>query len=94
MRTNTHQPVRTWMRIASENPISGLLAMADQTRMNQTRPSRSRNLILSQMDMGLRVSRSASLGRPLGGGGGGGGGTPGGPEAMMSGGWAMSITSS
>ena len=91
---NTHQPVRTWIRIASENPISGLLAMADQTSMNQTRTSRSRNLILSQIDIGLRVSRSSSLGRPLGGGGGGGGGTPGGPEVMMSGGWAMSITCS
>ena len=91
---NTHQPVRTSIRIASENPISGLLAIVDQTSTNQSRTSRSRNLILSHTDSGLRVSRSPSLGRPLGGGGGGGGGTPGGPEVMMSGGWALSITGS
>ena len=91
---NTHQPVRTWIRTASENPTSGLLAMTDHTSRSQTRPSRSRNLILSHTDIGLRVSRSSSLARPLGGGGGGGGGTPGGPAAIMSGGWALSITSS
>jgi uncharacterized membrane protein YgcG len=39
-------------------------------------------------------SGGGSGGSGGGGGGGGGGGTPGGPEAMMSGGWAMSITSS
>ena len=91
---NTHQPVRTSIRIASENPTSGLLAIVDQTSTNQTRVSRSRNLILSHRESGLRVSRSSSLGRPLGGGGGGGGGTPGGPADMTSGGWALSITSS
>ena len=57
----THQPVRTSIRIASENPTSGLLAIRDQTSMNQTRVSRSRNLILSQSESGLRVSRSSSL---------------------------------
>src|ERR1043165_2841405 len=74
-RTNTHQPVRTSIRTASENPTSGSLAMTDHTRRNQISPSRSRNLIRSHTDSGLRVSRSSSLVRPLGGGGGGGGGT-------------------
>ena len=91
---NTHQPVRSWSFAASENPVSGLLAMDDQTRMNHSRVSRSRNLILSHIASGLRVSRSSSRGRPLGGGGGGGGGAPGGPAAIMSGGWDLSITSS
>ena len=91
---NTHQPVRTSIRSASENPISGSLAMANHASRNQTRMNRDRNLTRSHTDSGLRVSRSSSLGRPLGGGGGGGGGTPGGPAKMTSGGWALSITSS
>ena len=65
--------------------------MADQTSTNQSRTSRSRNLILSQNVSGLRVSRSSSLGRPLGGGGG----SPGGPWEMTSPeAWALSITGS
>ena len=55
------------MRTASLNPISGLDAIADQTRMNQIRISSSRNLIRSHRGSGLRVGRSSSRGRPPGG---------------------------
>jgi len=65
---NTHQPVRTSIRTASENPTSGLFAITDQTSRSQTTPSRSRNLIRSQNPSGLRVTRLASTGLPPGGG--------------------------
>ena len=55
------------MRSASWNPTSGSPAIVDQTRMSHTRPSRTRNLIRSQMPSGLRVRRSSSFGRPPGG---------------------------
>src|SRR5262249_57189624 len=66
--TNTHAPALTWVRIASVMPTSGLFAIADQTRIHQISPRRSRNFTRSQSDIGFLVRRSSSRGRSPGAG--------------------------
>ena len=63
----THEADLASIRAASANPMSGLFAIADQARTNQTRTSRSRNFTRSQNESGLRVRRSSSRGRSPGG---------------------------
>ena len=60
--TNTHAPDLSSVRIASDRPISGLLAIADQTRIHQISPRRIRNFSRSQRDSGFLVPRSSSRG--------------------------------
>jgi len=61
-RMNTHEPLLSSVRIASLMPISGLFAIADQTRIHQSSARRSRNFSRSQRGMGFLVRRSLAPG--------------------------------